>query len=307
MLDLDPHLLRAFLSVASVGTINGAAANLHRTQAAVSMQIRRLEEVVGAPLFVRSPKGLVLNEQGSLLVRFANDILALNEEVAKRIGQQCLQGRVKLGVVEDFAATRLIDILKSFREQNPKVHLDLIVDGNSQLASLLAQDKLDLVICDADEVSRKAGQISRNPLLIWPEQLTWTVCADFVESDVESLPVILFHEDCPWRQRAIESLTERGVNWTLVCEATTLVAMATAVQVGLGVGPMITATIPPGCRSLDHHPHFPAPISVDIGLYERNGASESARCLADFVIRTPGRLFVPRTPATALGTSLLMA
>lgn len=109
------------------------------------------------------------------------------------------------------------------------------------------------------------------------------------------------------RQRAVEALAERGVNWTLVCEATTLVAMATAVQVGLGVGPMITATIPPGCRSLDHHPQFPAPISVDIGLYERSGASESARCLADFVIRTPRRLFVPRTPSADLGTSLRMA
>lgn len=307
MLDLDPHLLRAFLSVASVGTINGAAANLHRTQAAVSMQIRRLEEVVGAPLFVRSPKGLVLNDRGSLLVRYAHDILALSEEVGKRIGQQCLQGRVKLGVVEDFAATRLIDILKSFRAQNPKVHLDLIVGGNGQLASLFEQDKLDLVICDTNEVSRKAGPVARDPLLVWPEQLTWTVCSDFIESEVDSLPVILFEESCPWRQRAIEALTKGGVNWTLVCEATTLVAMATAVQVGLGVGAMITATIPQGCRSLDHHPHFPAPIAVDIGLYARNGASESARCLADFVIRTPGRLFVPRTPATAMTTSLLMA
>lgn len=294
MLDLDPHLLRAFLSVARVGTINGAAASLHRTQAAVSMQIRRLEEVLGSPLFVRSAKGLALNDQGTLLVRYANDILTLNEEVGKRIGQQSLNGRVKLGVVEDFAATRLIDILKLFRMQNPKVQLDLIVGGNCQLESLFGQNKLDLVICDVDVVAEKTGSGEREPLVIWPEQLTWTVNNDFLDSAVESLPVIMFEEGCPWRRRAIQALNERDVNWSLVCEATTLVAMATAVQVGLGVGPMITSTIPEGCRSIKYLPHFPNPIALDIGLYAHGGTSESAHCLADFVLRTPGNILAPR-------------
>ena len=294
MLDLDPHLLRAFLSVARVGTINGAATSLHRTQAAVSMQIRRLEDIVGAPLFVRSAKGLTLNDQGSFLVRYATDILALNEEVGKRIGQQSLQGRVKLGVVEDFAATRLLDILRMFRVQNPKVQLDLIVDGNNELEALFTQEKLDLVICDTGVMSRNASAPVREPLVIWPEQLTWTVHSDFVDAEVESLPVIMFGENCFWRQRVVQALNDRQVNWTLVGEATTLVAMATAVQVGLGVGPMITATIPPGCRSINYLPHFPIPIALEIGLYAHHATSGSAQSLADFVLRSPGNIFAPR-------------
>ncbi|WP_295952078.1 LysR substrate-binding domain-containing protein [Rhodoferax sp.] len=294
MLDLDPHLLRAFLSVARIGTINGAAASLCRTQAAVSMQIRRLEEVVGSPLFVRSAKGLVLNDQGTFLVRYANDILALNEEVGKRIGQQSLKGRVKLGVVEDFAATRLIDILRLFRTQHPLVQLDLIVEDNSHLEALFSQRKLDLAICDVDVMQHKSGTVGREPLVTWPEQLTWTVHSDFDDARVETLPVILFEEGCHWRTRAVQALNERQVNWSLVCEATTLVAMATAVQVGLGVGPMITATIPPGCRSIHYLPHFPNPIALDIGLYVHNATSESAHCLADFVLRSPGNIFAAR-------------
>ncbi len=293
MLDLDPHLLRAFLAVAQVGTINGAAAKLYRTQAAVSMQIRRLEEIVGSALFVRSAKGLALNEQGRLLLRYANEILALNEEVGKRIGQQSIKGRVKLGVVEDFAATRLIDILRMFRLQNPQVQLDLIVDGNSQLESYFSQERLDLVICDIDVMQRKAGSVAREPLVKWPEQLTWTVNSDFEDALVETLPVILFEENCPWRSRAVQALNERKVNWSLVCEATTLVAMATAVQVGLGVGPMINATMPPGCRSIHYLPHFPNPIALEIGLYVHSATSESAHSLADFVLRSPGNIFAP--------------
>ena len=128
MQDLDPHLLRAFLSVIDVGTVNGAAAALHRTQAAVSMQIRRLEDIAGAPLFERSPKGLMANAEGRILEPYAREILTLNEEVRQRISGQRMEGRVKLGVVEDFAATRLIGILKFFRDP---YEMTLFPDGRA--------------------------------------------------------------------------------------------------------------------------------------------------------------------------------
>lgn len=285
MQDLDPHLLRAFLSVIDVGTVNGAAAALHRTQAAVSMQIRRLEDIAGAPLFERSPKGLTANAEGRVLEPYAREILTLNEEACQRISGQRMEGRVKLGVVEDFAATRLIEILKSFRDQNPKVHLDLIIAGNRQLAALFEQDKLDLLICDTQEVAHK-------PLVEWPEQLLWVVRSDLTLMPDDALPVVLFTDACPWRTRVMESLADGQLRWSMVCEASTLVAMATAVQVGIGIGPMISATIPPGCRVLGGTPEFPNPIQIGIGLYARAGASEEATYLADFMTRMPGRLAV---------------
>ncbi|MDP3799153.1 MAG: LysR substrate-binding domain-containing protein [Polaromonas sp.] len=285
MQDLDPHLLRAFLAVIDVGTVNGAAAALHRTQAAVSMQIRRLEDIAGAPLFERSPKGLTANAEGRVLEPYAREILTLNEEARQRISGQRMEGRVKLGVVEDFAATRLIDILKSFRDQNPKVHLDLIIAGNRQLAALFEQDKLDLLICDTLEVAHK-------PLVEWPEQLLWIVRSDLMLTPNDALPVVMFSDTCPWRTRVMESLTDSQLRWSMVCEASTLVAMATAVQVGIGIGPMISATIPPGCRVLAATREFPAPIQIGIGLYARTGASDEANYLADFVTRMPGRLAV---------------
>lgn len=285
MQDLDPHLLRAFLSVIDVGTVNGAAAALHRTQAAVSMQIRRLEDIAGAPLFERSPKGLTANAEGRVLEPYAREILTLNEEACQRISGQRMEGRVKLGVVEDFAATRLIDILKSFRDQNPKVHLDLIIAGNRQLAALFEQDKLDLLICDTQEVAHK-------PLVEWPEQLLWVVRSDLTLMPDDALPVVLFTDACPWRTRVMECLADGQLRWSMVCEASTLVAMATAVQVGIGIGPMISATIPPGCRVLAATPEFPNPIQIGIGLYARAGASEEATYLADFMTRMPGRLAV---------------
>ena len=287
MQDLDPHLLRAFLSVAEVGSVNRAAAVLHRTQAAVSMQIRRLEEVLGADLFARSPKGLAVTAEGQALLPYAREILTLGEEACRRVSGQHMEGRVKLGVIEDFAATRLTDILKNFRDQNPKVHLDLIMAGNRHLAELFAQDKLDLLICDITEVPRE-------PLVVWPEQLLWVGRFDLNLDFDEALPVVMFTDVCPWRARVVAALTALGsqgrVSWRTVCEASTLVAMATAVQVGIGIGPMISATVPPGCRVLDRRDEMPEPIQIGIGLFTRNGASDEARYLADFVMRSPTQL-----------------
>ncbi|MFC7460594.1 LysR substrate-binding domain-containing protein [Hydrogenophaga defluvii] len=285
MHDLDPHLLRAFLAVVDIGTVNGAAAALHRTQAAVSMQIRRLEEIVGAPLFARSSKGLTLNAEGRVLEPYAREILTLGDEARKRVSGQHMEGRVKLGVVEDFAATRLVEILKSFRDQNPKVQLDLIIAGNRQLAALFEQDKLDMLICDSLEVPH-------TPLVEWPEQLQWVARSDFSLPLSEALPVVMFDGGCPWRNRVLEALAAHGLHWHMVCEASTLVAMATAVQVGIGVGPMLAATIPPGCHALIPSAHIPEPVAIGIGLYSRANVSDEAHYLADFMTRMPGRLAV---------------
>lgn len=283
MQDLDPHLLRAFLSVADVGTVNGAALKLHRTQAAVSMQIRRLEEVVGEPLFERSSKGLTVTAAGSVLLPYAREILTLNAEANRRISGHRIEGRVKLGVVEDFAATRLIGILKSFREDNPGIHLDLNLAGNRRLAELFANDEVDLLICDSSAVARE-------PLVVWPEQLHWVGRADLGLDLEKVLPVVMFSESCSWRAHAVAALAQSHVAWSTVCEASTLVAMATAVQVGMGVGPMLSATVPAGCSVLSRRIDMPGPIEIGFGLFARNNVSAEARYLADFVARLPSAL-----------------
>jgi DNA-binding transcriptional LysR family regulator len=278
MADLDPYLLRAFLTVVEIGTVNGAAASLNRTQAAVSMQIRKLEGLVGVTLFERSTKGLDLTAEGQVLVPFAREIITLNDEIGRRLNGKVIEGRVRFGVVEDFAATRLIDILRAFRDQNPKVDIDIIVEPNRRLAALFENDQLDLVVCDSACLDRK-------PLLIWTEHLLWAVQSDFVVEAGVPLPIILFDETCPWRVQSIAALSHRDITWKTVCVASTLVAMATAVRVGIGIGPMIAATIPEGCRVLDHASDLPRPIRIDIGFYARSDGSEETRYLVDFISR----------------------
>lgn len=278
MQDLDPHLLRAFLSVADVGTVNGAALKLHRTQAAVSMQIRRLEQVVGEPLFERSSRGLTVTVAGAVLLPYAREILTLNAEANRRISGHRIEARVKLGVVEDFAATHLIGILKSFRQQNPGIHVDLHLAGNRHLAELHASGEVDLVICDSTAVAHE-------PLALWQEKLQWVGRADLLLDREQVLPVVMFSEFCAWHTKEVAVLAHSHVRWQTACEASTMVAMATAVLVGMGVGPMVLATAPSGCTVLDGRSDMPEPIDIDFGLFAHNSASGEARYLADFVAR----------------------
>jgi len=278
MVDLDPYLLRAFLTVVEIGTVNGAAVVLNRTQAAVSMQIRKLEGLVGVALFDRSTKGLSLTAQGQTLVPYAREIITLNDEIGRRLNGEVIEGRVRFGVVEDFAATRLIDILRSFRDQYPKVDIDIIVEPNRRLAKMFEDDQIDIVACDS-------ACIDRNPLLVWTEQLLWTVRSDLILELGETLPIVMFDESCPWTVLAVAALSHREIRWKKVCVASTLVAMATAIRVGIGIGPMIAATIPEGCRALDRSADLPPPIRIDIGFYARSNISEETRRLADFISR----------------------
>jgi hypothetical protein len=139
-----------------------------------------------------------------------------------------------------------------------------------------------VLICDA-------GIIARRPVLLWRERLLWAVRADFSVNSAEPLPVIMFEASCPWRERVMEALADPRLRWTIACEASTLIAMNAAVQVGIGIGPMLGATIPAGCRSLDRAPQLPAPVDIDIGLYVRPEAPTPARYLSEFIVRTAGR------------------
>lgn len=278
MLDLNSYLLRAFLAVAEIGTVSGAAATLNRTQAAVSMQLRKLEDLVGVRLFLRSSKGLSLTAQGQIMLPYAREIVTLADEAGKRLSGKTIRDRVRLGVVEDFAAGYLIEILRNFRDQNPDIEIDIIIEPNRRLAALFNDGLLDLTVCDISCLQRK-------PTLVWTEYMMWTVRSDFIVDAAKPLPIIMFDEGCPWTIPVTGALSQRNIAWKTACVASTLVAVATAVRVGIGIAPMIVNTQPEGCRTLDKSSDLPGPVRIEIGLYSQPEMAEGARHLVEFIAR----------------------
>ena len=122
-MNLDPHLLRALLVVAETGTVSGAAEKLARTQAAVSMQLKRLEADLGTQLLKRSSRGVSLTDSGEILVAYARKLIALGQDARQQIEGRQLVGRVRLGLIEDLVVTRLPILLAEFRKRFPQVEL----------------------------------------------------------------------------------------------------------------------------------------------------------------------------------------
>lgn len=273
---LDPHLLQAFVATADIGTVVGAAAHLSRTQASVSMQIRKLEDNVGAMLFERGPRGLTLTSNGHLLMSYAREILSLNDTFLSHLSGKKGNGRLRLGGVEDFVATRLIDIIAKYRTQNPDIQIDVAVEPNARLAAMFEGKMLDVVICDISSLRRK-------PVGIWSECLYWTMHEDVVWDPRQPLPIVMFEEACPWRGAAIATLARAGVDWRIASEASTLLAMTAAARAGLGAAPMMNDTIPKGCRIIEPASGALCPVEVTIGLFADSHPTLEARAFLDIV------------------------
>jgi DNA-binding transcriptional LysR family regulator len=141
---------------------------------------------------------------------------------------------------------------------------------------MLENEKIDVAVGDT---------FNRKPVRVWSEQLQWVVRADVAVTTSAPLPIIMFEDSCSWHGPALAALSGRNVSWKIVCEASTLIAMATAVRVGVGIGSMIGTTIPEDCRVLDRAADLPEPVEISIGICARTGAPREALYLTDFTSR----------------------
>src|SRR5580765_7963587 len=144
--NLDIDLLRSFAAVADTGSFTAAGEVVARTQSAVSIQIKRLEESVGRRVFERTSRSLALTPAGEVLLDYARRILALNDESVRRITEPPVAGELRLGITEYFVPNELPAILARFAAIHPEVRLEVRMGSSRDLREALSQGKLDVAI-----------------------------------------------------------------------------------------------------------------------------------------------------------------
>src|SRR6478752_3854 len=144
LLDIDQ--LKTFVAIADTGSFTRAADVVHKTQSAVSMQMKRLEERVGKPIFGRDGRLSRLTEDGERLLDYARRILRLNAECMSSFADAELAGRIRLGVPDDYADRYLPEILARFSHSNPKVEVTVVCEPTPMLAERIATGDIDLAI-----------------------------------------------------------------------------------------------------------------------------------------------------------------
>jgi DNA-binding transcriptional LysR family regulator len=251
---LDPDLLRSFLHIAEGGSFTRAAELVGRTQSAVSMQMQRLEELLGRKLLQRGRgESVQLTAHGSYLLPRAREMLALNDAIWGGFHAPAMQGLVRLGIPDDYALRYLPDILMRFAQAHPAVEVEVLCLPTAELRLRLAADALDLAVCSAGEAPADAAAIA-----LARGTLTWVTSQRFAPHRQDPLPVALAHHGCAWSDAAAQALRGAGRRFRVAYSSRTLLGTHAPVLAGLAVTVSSTSWLPEGLRPVGPEEGLPA-------------------------------------------------
>lgn len=276
--NLDIDLLRAFATVADAGGFTRAGALLGRTQSAISLQIKRLEELLdGIALLERSPRHIRLTDAGRQLLPHARQMLKLNDSVLAELREPDVAGLVRLGVPEDFATVHLPQVLADFVDAHPRVELEVRCDLTRHLEAAFRAGQFDLVL-----LKREPGVTAEGPR-VWREPLIW-VARDAASVPVDGpVPLIASPDPCVYRGRAVRALEEEGRPWRVVYTSTSLAGTQAAVRAGLGVAVLPREMCPPTLAQVGQDGSLPQLNDTEIALIEAPAASATAHRFAQHI------------------------
>lgn len=229
---LRSDVMRALVAVAELGSVRAAAEALALSPSAVSKQIRRLEEQVGQPLFIRSRDGVTSTLEGEDLTKIARRFLSLVDEVGSRFDRELMAGRVRLGITEDVGLTRVPGVLRTFATRYPAIEVALEVGYNSDLLRAVGDQRLDLVL-----VSDGGDTIPAHARNLRSEPLVWVGHAQPGGLD-QAIPLAVSTDGCQWRSRAVAALNAAGIAFQISCESPATAGQVAAVKAGLAVAPL---------------------------------------------------------------------
>jgi len=276
LLDIDQ--LRTFVAIAETGSFTRAAEVVHKTQSAVSMQMKRLEERIERPIFARDGRASKLTEDGQRLLDYARRLVKLNAETVAAFSEAALSGRVRLGVPDDYADRYLPEIMARFSRAYPGVELTVLCEPTVDLLERIDGNELDLAIVTNCE-SKRASETFRRERLLWVTSNRHSIHTE------EPLPLALGRPSCQWRRTAIEQLESIGRPYRVLYSSSNAGAVAAAVLAGLAVSVLAESGLRPGMRVLTAADGFPDLPSCRIGLVRNAHASSAlAEALAGHII-----------------------
>ena len=275
--NIDTALLRAFIGVAETGGMTSAANLLNLTQAAVSQQIKRLEEAFEVQLFKRERRGLRLTGAGERLFGKAKRMLALNDEIWADMTTPIYEGEVRLGIPFDIVSGFLPPVLKAFAQAYPKIMISL--DCRPSLFLLESLDAGEINLAVTTELRCQPHGES-----LVTDRLVWAGAKGGNAHRQRPLPLSLGSESCAFRPPILKALTASGIDWRPVSEISNLDAMNATVQTDLAVGALLSSTVPANLEILGLGSGLPPLPPFSINLYlPKTGATPIAAELARYI------------------------
>ncbi len=274
--NLDLTALRSFITVAETGGVTKAAAQLHLTQSAVSMQLKRLEQALGQPLLARDGRGVRMTLHGEQLLGYGRRILALNDEVWSRMTDHAFEGEVVFGVPSDIVYPHVPGILQRFAQEFPRVKVQLLSSFTTRLKEKLQAGEVDLILTTESGLDKDGEIIERAPL-IWvgaPEGNVWQ----------ESPLRLAFEKNCIFRAAAQMALSKAGLDWEMAVESNSTRTIEASVSADLAIHASLAGATSPYMEAVSHNGALPELPMFNINMYVSHGKQrDMAQALADYV------------------------
>jgi DNA-binding transcriptional LysR family regulator len=225
---IDPELLRTFLAFVDGGSLSRAAAVVGRSPSAVTAQMQRLEDMVGAPLLAPAGRGRALTPAGDDLVIHARRILDANREAWLSLKGARADGRVALGATQDFAGSALPELLRTFARTHARVRLEVRIGRSVELAEAMATGAVDVLVAMRSAPSPDEIAVLREPML-------WLGAARGLAVAQPDIPLALLDPPCGFRSTAVAVLDAAHRTYRIAATSATLSGLRVAVSGGLAI------------------------------------------------------------------------
>jgi DNA-binding transcriptional LysR family regulator len=283
LVPLDLDQLQSFCAIADCGSFTEAARRVNKTQSAVSMQIKRLEERLGQSLLSRDGRSVTLTEQGEAVYARARRMLRLNAEIMDLFTDGDLKGSIRFGVPDDYAVRLLPVILSSFQKTHPRIVVDVRCQPSEELLEGMKHGKYDLVVF-TQGTNQEYGELFRT------ERMFWVAAHGGQALAADPLP-IAGGQHCCWKLNAVEALGRIGRDYRIAYTSSNALAIASAVLTDLAVGFLPESAIQPGMKVIAEDANLPRLRDAEIAIMRASHAYGGIYdALANHIVAAMGNL-----------------
>jgi len=275
--NLDLDLARTFVAICETGNFSRAAEKVHRSASAISLQVKKLETMVGRELFKRETRKVTMTEDGEVLLGYARRLLKLNDEAMSHFHTPEFSGTVRLGVPNDTGVVVIPEILRRFAQTHPHVDIDVHLGPTRTLRQQIDKGDLDIAVFSFD------AELDRQPP-IHSEPLVWLGARHGSAIDKRPLPVSMAEPGCYWRTMALKALDDAGVNYRIAYTSEFCQAQIAAVRADLAIAPLPISVISDDLVHLGPSHGLPEIGEYRMTLAKRDGHGAVEEALAEHVI-----------------------
>ncbi|MEM7633857.1 MAG: LysR substrate-binding domain-containing protein [Pseudomonadota bacterium] len=268
MNQLNSDLLRTFLAVAETGSMTDGAARIFRSQSATSLQIGKLEELLGQPVFDRHGRGVTLTATGERLLPVAHDVTRTLSSAMRELTSDGLNGKLRLGIPDDQNQQMLAQIIGEFAQSHPLVELEVSCALSAGFPAAIACGDMDIAVYEVE-------QAGSDHEVLRTEKTFWMMSRHHDLLQRDPLPVALFDRECWWRDAALAALQASGRRFRIVYSSQSVTGVAAAIEAGVAIGLLGQSSLNNNLKCLDATHGFAAMPTSKLVLGTRSGADDA--------------------------------